>query len=205
MMGGLSQMSKQYAAKHALAYFKSHPPPDSTVTPAGASSRKALSPHEGSRGPSDSSASLDSVPSGVPQGAVITSPSPSPSSSTSDIAKGGSLLGPRDEQMGGQTNFYSGERLPPVTERVTKLASKLSYGPVTYEVGPDPKAPGCYAGKPVFKNGGRIPPDLGHVEGALSKTLAKELIAEDVLKFLNSVLEQRQAILRTYIPPNKDE
>ncbi|RFU79943.1 hypothetical protein TARUN_2287 [Trichoderma arundinaceum] len=202
----LKKSSKQYAAKHALAYLKRHPPPPlenpSATISIPSSGGAPLRPLAKSSGPSGSNVSIGSSQSGVPQGttggARIKSPWSSPSSSTGDVAKADPLAGSKSEPMTPDNEFYDNERLPSILEQVTQEALRLGIGCPQYEIGPDPDEPGAFAGRPVFKNGGRIPADMGHVKGARSKGLAKELMAEAVLKFLRLELKRRQGILGSF-------
>ncbi|KAL7798423.1 hypothetical protein V8C37DRAFT_367773 [Trichoderma ceciliae] len=209
------RMSKQYAAKHALQYLQSQPPPgNSSVsapipTSGGAPLRSTFSPLARSPAPGGGNVSAGFPPSAIPQGvaggARLESPSPSsslsPSSSTSDVAKGGAFADPKGEPMTVENaEFYSNPRSPSILEQVSREANRLGIGCPKYDIGPDPDRPGCYAGRPIFKTGGRIPPDMGYVSGALSKGLAKELIAEEVLKFCNDELKRRQGIIGSFQP-----
>lgn len=93
--------------------------------------------------------------------------------------------------------FYSG-KLPTLLEQVARDGNRLGFGCPKYDIEEDPNRKGCFAGRVVFQNGGRIPPDVGHVTGAISKNAAKELIAAEVHEYLKTELDQRRAILGTF-------
>ncbi|KAH6610366.1 hypothetical protein Trco_000386 [Trichoderma cornu-damae] len=175
------KMSKQYAAKYALAYIHSHPPPGnaSSIAPTPASGGAPLGPVPG--GGSD--AGISPSPSApLPGGVPVASPSPSPSTTP-------------------ESGFYADGRLPSVLEQVSLEANRLNFGCPKYDIGPDPNQPGCFAGKPIFPNGGRIPPNLGYVSGVSTKGQAKELIAEELLRFFKDQFKIRQDIVASFREP----
>jgi hypothetical protein len=96
------------------------------------------------------------------------------------------------------TEYYDNPRLPSLLAQVVTETNRMAFGCPKYEIGPDPEQPGCFAGKPVFQNGGRIPEGLGYIKGALSKSLAKELIAEEVLKYCELELKRRHGLIKTF-------
>ncbi|KAM0253585.1 hypothetical protein ACHAQJ_007257 [Trichoderma viride] len=188
------KMSKQYAAKHAWQYLKSHPQPMSSSAPVsiqsngGAPLRPTLSPSARNLAAVSSTSATLQLPTG---GVPVTPPSLSPSPSASDVAKS-------DTVAAENTDFYDNPKLPSLLEQVATETVRLGIGCPKYEIEPDPEQPGCFAGRPVFQNGGRIPQDMGHVKGALSKSLAKELIAEAVLRFCELELKRRHGLIQTW-------
>lgn len=125
-------------------------------------------------------------------GAPLTSPSsmlPSPSSSTGDLT------------TVEDTDFYDSKILPSLLDQVKKETAYLKLGYPAFEIWPDEENPGAFAGKPVFKNNGRIPSDMGLIKGALTRGLAKELMAEQVLAYCKTVRKQKEGIMSTFNGP----
>lgn len=132
------------------------------------------------------------APSG---GAPITAPSsmlPSPSSSTGD------LTNVED------TDFFDSKIPPSLLDQVKRETAYLKLGYPSFEIWADEESPGLFAGKPVFKNNGRIPPDMGHVKGALTRALAKELMAEEVLKYCKTERKRREGIFGSFNEPTEE-
>jgi hypothetical protein len=69
----------------------------------------------------------------------------------------------------------------------------MAFDSPTYEIEPDPAGGDLFCGRPVFKNGVRIPPELGIVSGIAGQNQAKLKVAESVLEWLQSELKRRQA------------
>ncbi|KAL7937652.1 hypothetical protein V8C35DRAFT_293113, partial [Trichoderma chlorosporum] len=199
--------SKQYAAKHALAYFmaaksspsdKPAPAQSSTRVSGGVSIRPAAPPVSTSPKPSDNGVNIGSsslnVPSGDTGGAPLVPPA-SPSAETTANNK------PIAETQGGSVSAdvetYNGDA-PSLFKQVVDAGNRLGFGVPQYQIDNDPDNPGCFAGKPTFQNGGRMPVDVGHVTGAITRNAAREAIAEELLTYFKTVLEERHGILNSF-------
>lgn len=140
-----------------------------------------------------SSAKVQAPSGGAP---ISTSPSsmlPSPSSSTGDLTT-----------TVEDTDFYDSKTLPSLLDQVKRETAYLKLGYPNFEIWQDPENPGMFAGKPVFKNSGRIPQDMGHIEGALTRGLVKELMAEEVLKYCKTERKRREGIMNTFNLPAQE-
>ena len=93
--------------------------------------------------------------------------------------------------------FYS-DKLPSLLEQVAREGVRLKIGCPEYQIWEDPDKKGYFAGRPVFKKPSRVPEDIGHVAGAISKNLAKELIAEELLKYYRTELDRRHGIMGSF-------
>lgn len=182
-----SQLSKQYAARYAYQYMKAH-------IGASASSNggaRLASNGNGNKNATfnlNSSAKAQASSGGVP----ITSPSsmlPSPSSSTGDLT------------AGEDTDFYDSKILPSLLDQVKKETAYLRLSYPDFKIWDDEENPGTFAGRPVFKNNGRIPPDMGLIKGALTRGLAKEQIAEEVLKYCRTERKRKESLMSTFNGP----
>ncbi|KKP04041.1 hypothetical protein THAR02_03833 [Trichoderma harzianum] len=198
--------SKQYAAMHALAYLRAmRPPPAAIVAPAPASasnrvsggvSLKAATPPV-SNSPKASDSSL-AMPPGDAGGAPLVPPAPSAEMTAQD--KPTLIVEPQGASATAATadgEFYTGD-MPSLLEQVAEGAKRLSFGVPKYEIVEDPNKPGIFNGKPIFVNGGRMPDDIGHVTGAMSKSVARQLIAEKLNEYFQSELKRRDGIFRSF-------
>ncbi|KAH0494264.1 hypothetical protein TgHK011_000890 [Trichoderma gracile] len=146
-----------------------------------------------------------------PVSIIVNNPPPlrrrSPTPSRPSCGKGPEQE--RQQQLSRDSaEFYSG-KLPSLLEQVASEAKRLNFGCPEYKIYDDPNKKGCYAGYPVFQNGGRMPSDIGHVAGAISRNVAKEQIAGALLDFLKKESDKRQALQRQVMgtfggPPAKD-
>ncbi|KAL7946223.1 hypothetical protein V8C42DRAFT_319938 [Trichoderma barbatum] len=192
--------SKQYAAKYALAYRQAHNSSSSNLTSGGASLKSAVSPKPAdppkltdphvfkSPKSSDSSLIVDSsvaTTSGDTGGASLTPPSPiveqtAKNEPVAELQSG--LITPDDgETKNGETSS--------IQSRLVDVANRIKFGTPSYKY--ELYDVGQYAGSVVFQNG-FLPPDVGHVKGAISKNAAKEQVAEQALKYLEVELMKRQ-------------
>ncbi|KAK0766760.1 hypothetical protein N5P37_000488 [Trichoderma harzianum] len=195
--------SKQYAAMHALAYLRAmRPPPAAIVAPAPAStsnrvsggvSLKSATPPV-SKSPKASDSSL-AMPPGDAGGAPLAPPPPSAEITAQD--KPTATVEPQSASATADGEFYTGD-LPSLLEQVAEVAKRLTFGVPKYEIVEDPNKPGSFKGKPVFVNGGRMPDDIGHVTGAMSKNVAKLLIAEQLNEYFTAELKRRDGIFRSF-------
>ncbi|KAK4074848.1 uncharacterized protein Triagg1_4997 [Trichoderma aggressivum f. europaeum] len=201
--------SKQYAAMHALAYLRAMRPPlptivASTAAPApapssnrvsGGVSLKAATPPV-SKSPKASDSSL-AMPPGDAGGAPLVQPPPPPPPSAETAAQ----EKPTDDLQGVSAivdgEFYTGE-VPSLLKQVAEDAKRLNFGVPKYDIEEDPNKPGSFNGKPVFVNGGRMPDDIGHVEGAMSKSVARQQIAEKLNDYFTAELKRRDGIFRSF-------
>lgn len=198
-----SQISKQYAAKYAYLYMKAHSK-GSTSSNGGVSLVSPARTPTPAGNNNDSKVNVGSNSSAKEQassGSVSVSPSPmlpSPSSSVGDLTNGGTTNG---EDM----DFYDNPHLPSLLDQVKKETAYLKLGSPVFEIFPDPKHPALFAGRPVFKTGGgRVPKDLGYITGALTRGLARELIAEAILKYCKTDRNRRQGLMNTFNAPKEE-
>ncbi|KAL6871071.1 hypothetical protein J3F83DRAFT_760521 [Trichoderma novae-zelandiae] len=198
---GAKKASKQYAAKHALAYLQSQAssivplPSLSKSTSGGAPLRPTVPPVAKDQNMSGSSVSIDPPALAVPPGDAVGAPLVPPSSSADMIAGSEPVADAQSESViPDNAEFYS-EKLPSILEQVARDGNLLNFGCPKYEIWEDPEKRGCFAGRAVFQNGGRIPSDVAQVAGAISKNLAKEQIAEEVLKYFRTEMDRRQGLI----------
>ncbi|KAL7923867.1 hypothetical protein ACQKWADRAFT_288090 [Trichoderma austrokoningii] len=204
------KLSKQYAAKYAFLYVKDYLRASSTTSnrasatasndsaPKATAAPPPLASHSTpSNGNGNNNASLGSNTSanaqtplgGAPESASASSMLPSPSSSTGDLTTSVE-----------DTDFYDRPNLPSLLDQVKNETAYLKLGSPHFEIWPDPETPRAFAGKPVFKNSGRVPQDMGHIKGALTKGLAKELIAEEILKYCKAERKRKETLLNSFKP-----
>lgn len=88
--------------------------------------------------------------------------------------------------------------MPSLLEQVAEAAKRLSFGVPKYDIVEDPNKPGSFNGKPIFVNGGRMPDDIGHVTGAMSKNGARQQIAEKLNEYFMAELKRRDGIFRSF-------
>ncbi|KAL7822448.1 hypothetical protein V8C26DRAFT_388970 [Trichoderma gracile] len=209
---GAKKAAKQYAAKHALEYLQSRSSSTIPLPSGGVPLHPAAPPAaKGQSKSGSSSVSIDPPALAVPPGDAGRASLIAPLSSRVDVVT--EMAEPvADAQLESvsrdSAEFYSG-KLPSLLEQVASEAKRLNFGCPEYKIYEDPNKKGCYAGYPVFQNGGRMPSDIGHVAGAISRNVAKEQIAGALLDFLRSESDQRQALQRQVMgtfggPPAKD-
>ncbi|KAF4996901.1 hypothetical protein FGRMN_4222 [Fusarium graminum] len=75
---------------------------------------------------------------------------------------------------------------PTIRERIASLGGRLGFGIPEYHIERDNVANDTWKGRPVFRNDGRIPEDMGVVTGAMGKQEAEELVARKVLEWLQA-------------------
>ncbi|KAF4963255.1 hypothetical protein FSARC_8724 [Fusarium sarcochroum] len=73
---------------------------------------------------------------------------------------------------------------PTIRERVASLSGRLGYGIPEYDIERDGDADDTWKGRPNFRNDGRIPEDMGVVNGIVGRQRAEDLVAERVLVWL---------------------
>lgn len=188
---------------HALAYLRAmRPPPAAIVAPAPAStsnrvsggvSLKSATPPV-SKSPKASDSSL-AMPTGDAGGAPLAPPLPSAEITAQD--KPTPAVEPQGASATADGEFYTGD-MPSLLEQVAEGAKRLNFGVPKYEIVEDPNKPGSFNGKPIFVNGGRMPDDIGHVTGAMSKSVARQLIAEQLNEYFTAELKQRDYIFRSF-------
>ena len=66
-----------------------------------------------------------------------------------------------------------------------------------YRIEPDPAGGNLFCGRPVFKNGGRVPLDLGVVSGVEGQKETKQRMAEILLPWLQRELQKRQDVYQS--------
>ncbi|KAL6809213.1 hypothetical protein GGI42DRAFT_232865 [Trichoderma sp. SZMC 28013] len=197
--------SKQYAAMHALAYLRAmRPPPPTTAATTSASasattsnrvsggvSLKSATPPV-SKSPKASDSSL-AMPPGDAGGAPLVPPPPSAETTAQDKP----TVEPQGASATADGEFYTGD-MPSLLEQVAEAAKRLSFGVPKYDIVEDPNKPGSFNGKPIFVNGGRMPDDIGHVTGAMSKNGARQQIAEKLNEYFMAELKRRDGIFRSF-------
>ncbi|KAG5916759.1 hypothetical protein E4U53_004273, partial [Claviceps sorghi] len=95
------------------------------------------------------------------------------------------------------TTTTSLSKEPSVYERVARVANRLGIDSPIYRVEPDPAGGDLFCGRPVFKNGGRIPHDLGFVSGVPGQAQAKKRVADEVLAWAEGELQRRQDLYKS--------
>jgi len=85
---------------------------------------------------------------------------------------------------------------PSVFEQVGLLTTRLGMDSPVYRVEPDPAGRDLFCGRPVFKNGGRVPFNLGFVTGVEGQAQTKRRIAEELLAWAEGELQRRQDIFQ---------
>ncbi|PTB79295.1 hypothetical protein M440DRAFT_2072 [Trichoderma longibrachiatum ATCC 18648] len=203
---GAKKASKRYAAKHALAYLQSERSPavplpsTSKSTSGGVPLHPAAPPAAKEQSMSGSSVSIVppalTVPPGDAGGAPLIAPLPSRVDMVAEMVEpvADAQL---DPVMPDNAEFYSG-KMPSLLEQVASEAKRLNFGCPKYEIEEDPVNKGCFAGRAVFQNSGRMPSDIGHAAGAISRNAAKELIAGQLLDFFKFESDRRDAIVGTF-------
>ncbi|KAG6004755.1 hypothetical protein E4U21_000785 [Claviceps maximensis] len=99
------------------------------------------------------------------------------------------------------TNFAQGAtattgKKPSVFEQVAFVTGRLGIDSPNYSIEPDQAGADLFCGRPVFKNGGRVPINLGCVSGVKGQAQAKMRIAEEVLAWAEAELQRRQDIFQ---------
>lgn len=83
---------------------------------------------------------------------------------------------------------------PSIFEQVSSLTRRLGLDSPSYKIDQDPERPDMFCGRPIFKNGGRVPSQLGVVTGVAGSKHAKQQVAELVLVWLQTELQKRQDV-----------
>ncbi|OTA08767.1 hypothetical protein A9Z42_0004940 [Trichoderma parareesei] len=204
---GAKKASKQYAAKYALEYLQSRssvtvPLPSTSKSTFGGVTIHSAAPREAkNQSTSGSSVIYDPPASTVPSGNGGGVPLIPPLSSRVDVVAETEepVAGAHHESVSrDKTEFYGG-KLPSLLEQVASEAKRLNFGCPEYKIYEDPKNKALFAGHPVFANGGRMPPDIGHVAGTISRNVAKEQIATALLAYFKIESDRREAMQRDLV------
>lgn len=102
---------------------------------------------------------------------------------------------------GSSTAATASPRQSSVFEQVSLLTGRLGVDSPSYRIEPDPAGGDYFCGRPIFKNGGRVPPDLGFVSGVAGLAQAKLRVAEEVLAWAEAELQRRQDIYQSLWGP----
>lgn len=82
---------------------------------------------------------------------------------------------------------------------VSTLANRLGLDQPTYEVQPDGDEAGIFRGRARFRLGAKVPENIGEVRDVNGKILAKTLIAEQVLSWLQEEDRIRQQTIASML------
>ncbi|KAF4979386.1 hypothetical protein FDECE_18069 [Fusarium decemcellulare] len=115
-----------------------------------------------------------------PASMTQTSPSRTRVKAEDDNSDGGvSTAGPSGIQEGNaSTQSHT------IRERVAVLVTRLGFGLPEYEIERDGDALDTWQGRPIFRNDGRIPEDVGVVRGVVGRQQAEDAVAEKLLHWL---------------------
>ncbi|QPH01869.1 hypothetical protein C2857_006072 [Epichloe festucae Fl1] len=175
--------AKQFAAKQALD-FLSHSP--------GNNKSPVISVLNNQRPSLPSSLPQKRAPPNLespPKARLVHMPSPMASQANNNNSEGSSTSG------------TTSPRQSSVFEQVSLLTGRLGVDSPSYKIEPDPAGGDYFSGRPIFKNGGRVPPDLGFVSGVAGLAQAKLRVAEEVLAWAETELQRRQDIYQSLWGP----
>ncbi|KAF4454591.1 hypothetical protein F53441_2934 [Fusarium austroafricanum] len=159
-----AQKAKNFAAMHALKYLRNE---DSS--PRG--SKRAASGTQESPAHTRIKAEEDNSDGGVSTGGPSLSRGKSAPARTS-------------------SNFTT--QGPTIRERAAGLGCRLGFGIPEYHIEQDNEEEDTWSGRPIFKNDGRIPEDVGVVTGVVGRQQAEILVAEKVLEWLEKEEKAKQ-------------
>ncbi|EWG48437.1 hypothetical protein FVEG_08214 [Fusarium verticillioides 7600] len=80
---------------------------------------------------------------------------------------------------------------PTVRERVAGLGERMGFGIPEYHIEQDNEQEDTWKGRPIFRHDGRIPENMGVVDGAVRRQEAEILVAEKVLEWLEKEEKNR--------------
>ncbi|KAJ9425146.1 hypothetical protein QL093DRAFT_2233312 [Fusarium oxysporum] len=80
---------------------------------------------------------------------------------------------------------------PTVRERVAGLGERMGFGIPEYYIELDNEKEDTWKGRPIFRHDGRIPENMGVVEGVVGRQQAEILVAEKVLEWLEKEEKNR--------------
>lgn len=80
---------------------------------------------------------------------------------------------------------------PTVRERVAGLGERMGFGIPEYHIEQDNEQEDTWKGRPIFRHDGRIPENMGVVDGAVGRQEAEILVAEKVLEWLEKEEKNR--------------
>ncbi|KAF5574967.1 hypothetical protein FPCIR_13380 [Fusarium pseudocircinatum] len=80
---------------------------------------------------------------------------------------------------------------PTVRERVAGLGERMGFGIPEYHIEQDNEQEDTWKGRPIFRHDGRIPENMGVVEGVVGRQKAEILVAEKVLEWLEKEEKNR--------------
>ncbi|KAM0434401.1 hypothetical protein ACHAPT_003497 [Fusarium lateritium] len=95
-------------------------------------------------------------------------------------------------------SFSSG---PSIKERVALLGGKMNYGIPEYFTEQD--GDGTWRGRPVFRNDGRIPENMGVVSGFAERQQAEDAVAEKALEWLEQELLAKVEMISKFEDQNQ--
>ncbi|KAF4335635.1 hypothetical protein FBEOM_10512 [Fusarium beomiforme] len=154
-----AQKAKNFAAMHALKYLRNEEP-----APRG-SKRGSSGPQEPpahTRVKTEEENSDGGVPTAIPpcpgdKGVPAGTASPSAPAATQG---------------------------PSIRERVAGLSGSMGFGIPAYHIVQHSQGDDIWNGRPIFRNDGRIPEDMGVVTGIVGRQQAENLVVEKVLEWL---------------------
>ncbi|KAG5941379.1 hypothetical protein E4U60_007914 [Claviceps pazoutovae] len=188
--------AKQFAAKQALDFL--------SLTPSTVHSGPSLldkrpwptTPHEKVSRPKWEPAPMGSL--APPSSSLAPMPSAMPSSvpSLTTSAPSIPLPPPTTSTLSAPDANSASSKNQTVFEQVAALAGRMGIDSPSYKIEPDPAGGDTFCGRPIFRNGGRVPLELGMVKGAESPSQAKMRVAEEVLTWLDEEMQRRQAVFQ---------
>ncbi|KAM0346883.1 hypothetical protein ACHAPU_005223 [Fusarium lateritium] len=163
-----AQKAKNFAAMYALKFLRGDGP-----SPRG--SKRSASMTEESPAHTRVKAEEDNSDGGA------STAGPSLSSGKSAQAPTYSTVAPTTTTQG-----------PTIRERIAGLSGRLGFGIPEYHIEPDNTADGTWKGRPVFRNDGRIPEDMGVVTGVVGRQVVEDLVTQKVLEWLQAEEKLRE-------------
>ncbi|KAF4950336.1 hypothetical protein FGADI_8259 [Fusarium gaditjirri] len=159
-----AQKAKNFAAMHALKYLRKEEP-----APRG--SKRAPSGSQEHSATARIKTEEDNSDGGVSMATPLRSGNDSVPSST--LSASATTQGPT------------------VRERVAGLGERMGFGIPEYCIEQDNEKEDTWKGHPVFRHDGRIPENIGVVEGVVGRQQAETLVAEKVLEWLEKEEKNR--------------
>ncbi|KAF9761992.1 hypothetical protein IL306_003609 [Fusarium sp. DS 682] len=158
------QKAKNFAAMHALKYLRKEEP-----APRGSK--------RGSSGPQES-------------------PAHTRVKTEEDNSDGGvsTVIPPRPDDEGvpaGTPSASAATQGPTIRERVAGLSGRMGFGIPEYYIEQHNEKENTWNGRPIFRNDGRIPEDMGVVTGVIGRQQAENSVAEKVLEWLEKEKKTR--------------
>ncbi|RGP80643.1 hypothetical protein FLONG3_1247 [Fusarium longipes] len=91
-----------------------------------------------------------------------------------------------------------------VREQIAKLSEEMNFGIPEYYIYPAEEGDDIWNGRPIFKNDGKIPPDMGVVTGIAGRQQAEELVAKKTLEWLEGEKRRKYAQYLTILASHQE-